>query len=68
MIWAETLRFEDYHPSEIPAQPGVYMFRDRFGKVIYVGKARDLRRRLGNYFQPSRKRTGDATTARAGCR
>ncbi|MBR2720423.1 MAG: excinuclease ABC subunit UvrC [Lentisphaeria bacterium] len=60
MIWAETLRFEDYHPSEIPAQPGVYMFRDRFGKVIYVGKARDLRRRLGNYFQPSRKRTGDA--------
>ncbi len=60
MIWDKPLRFEDYHPSEIPAQPGVYMFRDRFGKVIYVGKARDLRRRLGNYFQPSRKRTGDA--------
>jgi len=54
------VKFEEYHPSEIPAKPGVYMFRDRFGKVIYVGKARDLRRRLGNYFQPSRKRTGDA--------
>lgn len=54
------MRFEDYHPSEIPAKPGVYMFRDRFGKVIYVGKARDLRRRLGNYFQPSRRRNGDA--------
>ena len=54
------MRFEEYHPSEIPAKPGVYMFRDRFGKVIYVGKARDLRRRLGNYFQPSRRRNGDA--------
>ena len=54
------MRFDEYHPSEIPAKPGVYMFRDRFGKVIYVGKARDLRRRLGNYFQPSRRRTGDA--------
>ena len=54
------MRFEEYHPSEIPAKPGVYMFRDRFGKVIYVGKARDLRRRLGNYFQPSRRRTDDA--------
>ena len=54
------MRFDEYHPSEIPPKPGVYMFRDRFGKVIYVGKARDLRRRLGNYFQPSRRRTGDA--------
>ena len=54
------MKFEEYHPSEIPAKPGVYMFRDRFGKVIYVGKARDLRRRLGNYFQPSRRRTADA--------
>ena len=31
------MRFEEYHPSEIPAKPGVYVFRDRFGKVIYVG-------------------------------
>ena len=54
------MRFEEYHPSEIPAKPGVYVFRDRFGKVIYVGKASNLRRRLGNYFQPSRRRTGDA--------
>ena len=54
------MRFDEYHPSEIPAKPGVYMFRDRFGKVIYVGKARSLRQRLGNYFQPSRRRTGDA--------
>ncbi len=50
----------DYHPGEIPAKPGVYVFRDRFGKVIYVGKAVNLRRRLGNYFQPARASRADA--------
>ena len=49
----------EYHPGEIPAKPGVYVFRDRFGNVIYVGKAVNLRRRLGNYFQPARSRRGD---------
>ena len=49
----------EYHPGEIPAKPGVYVFRDRFGTVIYVGKAVNLRRRLGNYFQPARSRRGD---------
>lgn len=38
-------------PQEIPAQPGVYRFRDHRGQVIYVGKARSLRQRLGSYFQ-----------------
>ena len=56
------MRVEDYHPSEIPDKPGVYVFRDRFGEVIYVGKARRLRRRLANYFQPSRRRTADPKT------
>jgi len=41
-------------PSEIPAQPGVYRFRDASGRVLYVGKAINLRARLGNYFQPLR--------------
>lgn len=49
----------EYHPGAVPASPGVYVFRDRFGSVIYVGKARNLRRRLGNYFQPSRKHAAD---------
>ena len=49
----------EFHPSEVPAKPGVYVFRDRFGTVIYVGKARNLRRRLSSYFQPSRLRTAD---------
>ena len=38
--------------SDIPNQPGVYKWRDEKGKVIYVGKAKSLRNRLSNYFQP----------------
>jgi len=36
-------------PREIPTKPGVYMFRDGAGKVLYVGKACDLRARLRSY-------------------
>src|SRR3954469_19163123 len=35
----------------IPDAPGVYRFRDADGRVIYVGKAKSLRSRLGSYFQ-----------------
>ncbi|MGA3221722.1 MAG: GIY-YIG nuclease family protein, partial [Acidimicrobiales bacterium] len=35
----------------IPDAPGSYQFRDRDGRVIYVGKAKSLRQRLSNYFQ-----------------
>ncbi len=38
-------------PGEIPTQPGVYRFRDRTQRVIYVGKAKNLRARLSSYFQ-----------------
>ena len=37
-------------PSEIPDAPGAYMFRDRHGKVVYVGKAKSLRSRVSSYF------------------
>lgn len=37
-------------PASIPAIPGVYRFRDRESRVIYVGKARNLRSRLASYF------------------
>ena len=38
--------------GDIPAEPGVYKWRDSEGRVIYVGKAKNLRNRLTNYFQP----------------
>ncbi|MEE1617522.1 excinuclease ABC subunit UvrC [Brachybacterium sp. J153] len=42
-----------YRPKtgDIPTRPGVYRFRDEHGRVIYVGKAKNLRQRLVNYFQ-----------------
>ena len=41
-------------PSSIPDEPGVYRFRDAEGRVIYVGKAKSLRGRLGSYFADPR--------------
>jgi excinuclease ABC subunit C len=37
----------------LPAKPGVYLFRDAGGKVLYVGKAKTLRPRVRSYFQKS---------------
>ncbi len=38
-------------PGSVPEAPGVYRFRDSHGRVVYVGKAKSLRPRLGSYFQ-----------------
>lgn len=45
---------EEWRPKrgEIPTDPGVYRFHDEHGRVLYVGKAKNLRSRLSNYFQP----------------
>ncbi|OAH51797.1 excinuclease ABC subunit UvrC [Microbacterium oleivorans] len=39
-------------PGEIPTDPGVYRFLDADGRILYVGKAKNLRARLSNYFAP----------------
>lgn len=41
--------------SAVPHKPGVYLHKDRFGTVIYVGKALSLRKRVSQYFQSSRR-------------
>ena len=43
-----------YRPAtgDIPTNPGVYRFFDSNGRILYVGKAKNLRARLTSYFAP----------------
>lgn len=43
----------DFKSSELPTEPGVYLFRDKKNKIIYVGKAVNLRSRVRSYFSDS---------------
>ena len=43
--------------TEVPDRPGIYLFKDRHGKIIYVGKALSLKKRVASYFQTGRPST-----------
>ena len=45
------LRRVEQQLKKLPAKPGVYLFRDERGEIIYVGKAKSLRPRVRSYFQ-----------------
>src|ERR1700739_3838164 len=47
---------------DVPHKPCVYLMKDRLNRIIYVGKARDLRKRLGQHFMPSRRANADLKT------
>lgn len=40
--------------ANLPTNPGVYQYRNRIGKIIYIGKAKNLRNRVRSYFQENR--------------
>ena len=42
-----------FRSQDVPKTPGVYVYRNSAGDVIYVGKARNLRSRMSSYFRPS---------------
>ena len=51
---------QDFKSSDIPTDPGVYIYRDEQGEILYVGKAKNLRARVKSYFsgidQPAKTR------------
>ena len=44
-----------FSPEDYPSDPGCYLMKNSKGQVIYVGKAKDLRRRLSYYFRTRRQ-------------
>ncbi len=50
-------RRKRYLAADVPSGPGVYLFKDNTGRVLYVGTSTDMRRRVRSYFTSTEKRT-----------
>ncbi|MBI4036885.1 GIY-YIG nuclease family protein, partial [Candidatus Daviesbacteria bacterium] len=48
--------------TKIPHKPGVYIYKDQAGKILYVGKAIDLYHRVSSYFSASHTESGKLTS------
>ncbi len=60
-VWSEQWAFTPADLAALPEEPGVYRFLDRDARLLYVGKAKNLRRRIASYFRP----LDDASSRRA---
>ena len=41
---------QDFKSQDVPTNPGVYLYRDEAGEILYIGKAKSLRSRVKSYF------------------
>ena len=53
VLMIQLSNISDFNSSEIPSVPGVYLFRDKNNKILYIGKAVNLRSRVRSYFTDS---------------
>jgi hypothetical protein len=51
-VWSSARAFGQEHVEALPEEPGIYRFFDREGRILYVGKSANLRRRVLSYFRP----------------
>lgn len=45
------VELQNFHTVDLPDEPGCYIFKDKNGKIIYIGKAKNLKKRVNSYFQ-----------------